>query len=87
VVLIASAEASGGGSSDGSAAVSFVVAVNSAGQSAGLSANEVVRAFAPVVGARGGGKADLAQGAGGDSSKLTEAFVAAREALRGALRG
>ncbi len=75
VVLIAS--------SDGSGAASFVVAVNSAGQAAGLSANAVLRAFAPVLGARGGGKADLAQGAGGDSSKLAEAFVAAREALRG----
>jgi alanyl-tRNA synthetase len=31
-----------------------------------------------VLGARGGGKADLAQGAGGDAAKLADAFVAAR---------
>jgi len=38
----------------------------------------VVRAFAPVLGARGGGKADLAQGAGGDAAKLAEAFAGVR---------
>ena len=36
-----------------------------------------MRAFAPVLGARGGGKADLAQGAGGDAGKLADAFAAA----------
>ena len=30
----------------------------------------------PVLGARGGGKADLAQGAGGDAAKLADAFAA-----------
>jgi alanyl-tRNA synthetase len=40
-----------------------------------------VRAFAPVLGARGGGKADLAQGAGGDVTKLAAAFAAAKAAL------
>ena len=62
----------------GDKGVTFVAAVNDAGQSAGLAASDVVRAFAPVLGARGGGKADLAQGAGGDAAKLTEAFAAAR---------
>ncbi|HKF34962.1 MAG TPA: alanine--tRNA ligase [Jatrophihabitantaceae bacterium] len=62
----------------GEKGVSFVAAVNEAGQSAGLSANDVVRAFAPVLGARGGGKADLAQGAGGDAAKLAEAFAGVR---------
>ena len=74
VVLLA-APADGGG-------VSFVAAVNDAGQATGVSAGDVVRAFAPVLGARGGGKADLAQGAGGDLAKLADAFAAAREALR-----
>jgi alanyl-tRNA synthetase len=58
--------------------VSFVVAVSEAGQQAGLAAGDVVKAFAPVLGARGGGKADLAQGAGGDVAKLADAFAAAR---------
>src|SRR3954468_15317094 len=73
VVLLASPNDSGG--------VAFVAAVNDAGQSAGIKAGEIVRAFAPVLGARGGGKADLAQGAGGDVSKLGEAFAAARASL------
>jgi alanyl-tRNA synthetase len=62
----------------GDKGVAFVAAVNDAGQSAGLAAGDVVKAFAPVLGARGGGKADLAQGAGGDAAKLPEAFAAVR---------
>jgi alanyl-tRNA synthetase len=58
--------------------------VNDAGQRGGLSAGELVRAFAPVLGARGGGKADLAQGAGGDVAKLADAFAAVRQRLAGA---
>jgi alanyl-tRNA synthetase len=73
VVLLAS-PAEGGGAA-------FVAAVNEAGQSAGLAAGDIVKAFAPVLGARGGGKADLAQGAGGDAAKLAEAFAAAKAAL------
>jgi alanyl-tRNA synthetase len=74
VVLIASPADSG---------VAFVAAVNQAGQAAGLAAGEVVRTFAPAIGARGGGKADLAQGAGGDASKLPEAFEAVIAAMSG----
>ncbi len=72
VVLLASAVDGG---------VAFVAAVNDAGQSAGIKAGELVRAFAPVLGARGGGKADLAQGAGGDPAQLGAAFAAAKERL------
>ncbi|MCW2523902.1 MAG: alanine--tRNA ligase, partial [Frankiales bacterium] len=39
---------------------SFVATVNKAAQQQGLSAGELVKEFAPVLGARGGGKADLA---------------------------
>jgi alanyl-tRNA synthetase len=73
VVLLASAADGGGGS--------FVICVNDAGQARGLTAGELVRPFAPVLGARGGGKADLAQGAGGDWAKLADAFAAVRAAL------
>ncbi|HEY3713591.1 MAG TPA: alanine--tRNA ligase [Jatrophihabitantaceae bacterium] len=62
----------------GEKGVTFVAAVNEAGQNAGLSAGDVIKVFAPALGARGGGKADLAQGAGGDGAKLTEAFAAVR---------
>ena len=79
VVLLAS-PADGGG-------VAFVAAVNDAGQSAGLAAGELVRAFAPVLGARGGGKADLAQGAGGDAAKLDDAFAAVKTAISAMSRG
>jgi alanyl-tRNA synthetase len=73
VVLLASPTEAGG--------AAFVASVNDAGQAAGLKAGSLVQAFAPVLGARGGGKADLAQGAGGDASKLGDAFAAVRRAL------
>ena len=62
-------------------AAHFVAAVNPAGQRDGLSAGALVKVFAPVLGARGGGKADLAQGAGGDVGSLPAAFDAVRRAL------
>jgi alanyl-tRNA synthetase len=61
--------------------VAFVAAVNEPGQSAGVRAGDLVRALAPVLGAKGGGKADLAQGAGGDAAKLTDALAAVRRLL------
>jgi alanyl-tRNA synthetase len=75
VVLLASPKDGGG--------VSFVATVNDAGRAAGLAAGELVRVFAPVLGAGGGGKADLAQGAGGDGAKLDAAFAAVRARLSG----
>jgi alanyl-tRNA synthetase len=76
VVLLASpADAGGAGG------VAFVVAVNDAGQQRGLSAGELVKVFAPAIGARGGGKADLAQGAGGEAARLPAAFAAVKAAL------
>ncbi|HEU5008986.1 MAG TPA: alanine--tRNA ligase [Jatrophihabitantaceae bacterium] len=74
VVLLASP-----GASSDSKGVQFVAAVNQAGQDAGLAAGELVKAFAPVLGARGGGKADLAQGAGGDAANLEAALTAVRD--------
>ncbi|MEP7020225.1 MAG: DHHA1 domain-containing protein, partial [Pseudonocardiales bacterium] len=65
----------------GTSGVAFVASVNDAGQAAGLAAGEIVRAFAPVLGARGGGKADLAQGAGGDPANLPAAISAAKKAI------
>ncbi len=73
VVILASPTADGG--------VSFVAAVNEPGQAAGIAAGSLVGVFAPALGARGGGKADLAQGAGGDAAKLADAFAAVAAAL------
>jgi alanyl-tRNA synthetase len=69
------------GSPNDSGGVAFVVAVNEAGRTAGLSAGDLVRVFAPAIDARGGGKPDLAQGAGGDAAKLGAGFAAVRAAL------
>ncbi|SOD74249.1 alanyl-tRNA synthetase [Jatrophihabitans sp. GAS493] len=63
--------------------VSFVAAVNEAGRSAGLAAGELVKVFAPVIGARGGGKPDLAQGAGGEVAKVEDGFASVRASLAG----
>jgi alanyl-tRNA synthetase len=59
----------------------FVASVNPAAQQSGLSAGDLVKEFAPVLGARGGGKADLAQGAGGDPAKADEALDVVRRSV------
>ncbi|WP_375490482.1 alanine--tRNA ligase [uncultured Jatrophihabitans sp.] len=76
VVLLASPNDAGG--------AAFVAAVNETGQQAGVRAGDIVKVFAPALGARGGGKADLAQGAGGDVSQLDAAFAAAKSYVAGA---
>ena len=71
VVLLAAA--------DGRA--SFVATVNDAGRTAGLSAGELVRAFAPAVDGRGGGKDDFAQGSGTNAGGIAAALDLARTAV------
>src|SRR5690606_305279 len=61
------------GTSDGK--VSVGAAVNGGAQSRGQSANELVRAIGPLVGGKGGGKADVAQGGGSDASRIDEALA------------
>jgi alanyl-tRNA synthetase len=66
-----------------------VAAVNDAGRARGVSANDLVGAVGPLVGGRGGGKDDMAQGGGTDASRIDEALAAARAtvaAATGALR-
>ncbi len=58
--------------------VPFVVAANDAAQDLGVKAGDVVKAAAPSVGGRGGGKADMAQGAGSDASGVDGALTAVR---------
>ena len=55
--------------------VSVVAAVNDEAQARGQSANELVRAIGPLVGGKGGGKSDVAQGGGTDSSRVDEALA------------
>ncbi|MCW2541217.1 MAG: alanine--tRNA ligase [Frankiales bacterium] len=70
--------------SDVAGVVQFVASVNKAGQRSGLSAGDLVREFAPILGARGGGKADLAQGAGGEPVKVPAALQAVIRAVAAA---
>ncbi len=60
---------------------SAVVALNAAAQERGLSANDLIGVIGPVIGGRGGGKADVAQGGGTDVSAIAAALEAAAAAL------
>ncbi|MBV9831327.1 MAG: alanine--tRNA ligase, partial [Marmoricola sp.] len=66
---------------------SVVVAVNDAGRAAGISANGLVRTASEVLGGRGGGKDDVAQGGGADASRTGDALGAIRHALAEARAG
>jgi len=54
--------------------VNFVVATNEAARLQQVSAGEVVRAMAPPVGGRGGGKDDVAQGGGSEPDGIPQAL-------------
>jgi alanyl-tRNA synthetase len=58
--------------------VPYAVAANPAAQDLGLRANDLVKQLAGAVEGRGGGKADLAQGSGKDSSGIDAALDALR---------
>jgi len=61
------------GNADGK--VPVVAAVNDEARARGISANELVRAIGPLVGGKGGGKDDVAQGGGTDASRIDEALA------------
>ncbi len=65
--------------------VGLVAVLSPAAMERGLSASDLVREAAPIVGGGGGGKPDLAQAGGRDPSKLGEALEAARAAIRSGL--
>ena len=64
--------------------VPFVIAVTPAAQERGLRAGDLVKAISPALGASGGGKADMAQGAGTEPGGIDAAVSALREAVRDA---
>jgi alanyl-tRNA synthetase len=68
-----------GGATDGK--VGLVVLVSKGAVERGVSAAEIVREAAPVVGGGGGGREQMAQAGGRDASKLDEALAVAREAI------
>jgi alanyl-tRNA synthetase len=48
---------------------------------ANFQANKLIQQIAPIVGGKGGGRPESAQGAGKDASKINEALAKAREVL------
>ncbi|GAB2927287.1 alanine--tRNA ligase [Rhodococcus aerolatus] len=61
--------------------VSFVVATTAAAREAGVAAGALVPSFAAVLGARGGGKPDMAQGGGTEPAAVPDAVAALRAHL------
>jgi alanyl-tRNA synthetase len=66
------------GTRDGSVAL---VAYIPAALTAKFQANKLIQQIAPIVGGKGGGRPESAQGAGKDASKINEALSKARELL------
>jgi alanyl-tRNA synthetase len=74
-----------GGASDGK--VALVAMVSDSAVARGVSAAEVVRDAAKLVGGGGGGRANVAQAGGRDAARLDEAIAAARAAITERLGG
>jgi alanyl-tRNA synthetase len=55
--------------------VSVVAATSEAARDKGLSANDLLRAVSPLVGGKGGGKPDMAQGGGTDATQVDAALA------------
>ncbi|MEI7057024.1 alanine--tRNA ligase [Nocardioides sp. CCNWLW239] len=73
------------GDADGKVAV--VAAVNPAGIAAGVKAGDLIKELAPVVGGRGGGKPDFAQGGGTEVGKIDEAVAQVASLVTNAVTG
>ncbi len=68
--------------------VSVVAATNDAARERGLSANDLVRATAPHIDGKGGGKPDMAQGGGANAAGVDAALEAVRsDVARAAAQG
>jgi alanyl-tRNA synthetase len=74
------------GEADGK--VSVVAATNEGARDRGISAGELVRAVGPLLGGKGGGKDDVAQGGGTDASHIDEALaLVTHEVAKHAVQG
>ena len=62
--------------------VALVAATNDLARARGISAAAVLKAALPAVGGRGGGKDDLAQGGGTESTGIEAAFADAIACVR-----
>ena len=72
-----------GGANDGR--VALVASFTRSAVERGLSAADVIRGAAEVIGGGGGGREDVAQAGGRDPERLDDALAAAREAIERAL--
>jgi alanyl-tRNA synthetase len=61
--------------------VGLVALVSKGGVAGGISAAEVIRGAAPIIGGGGGGRDDMAQAGGKEAGKLDEALASARAAI------
>ena len=66
------------GAKDGNVALIAVVPKELTSQ---FQANKLIQQIAPIVGGKGGGRPESAQGAGKDASKIAEALAKARDLL------
>ncbi|MFT4199955.1 alanine--tRNA ligase [Gordonia sp. (in: high G+C Gram-positive bacteria)] len=63
--------------------VPFVVATTPGARDAGIAAGAIVKEISPLIGGRGGGKPDLAQGSGSDAAGIDAAMARIAELVRG----
>jgi alanyl-tRNA synthetase len=75
----------GGVPGDGTNKVSIVILLSDAAVGRGVSAEELIRKPAALIGGGGGGSAGMAQAGGRDSGKVGEALATARRAIEEAL--
>jgi alanyl-tRNA synthetase len=71
----------------GSVKVSVVAATNDEARARGLSAGELVRTVSPLLGGKGGGKDDVAQGGGTDASRIDEALTLVTQEVAAKVQG
>ncbi|MCP4594311.1 MAG: hypothetical protein GY842_26580 [bacterium] len=67
--------------------VTLIAGMSKAVVKRGVKAGDLIREVAPIVGGRGGGRPDMAQGGGNDSGKIGEAVGAGRVWIGQALGG
>ncbi|AZG44261.1 alanine--tRNA ligase [Gordonia insulae] len=77
IALFSSTDDGGGGHK-----VPFVVATTDAARGLGIKAGDIVKDVGGMVGGRGGGKPDLAQGSGSDPAGIDAAMTRIRELVR-----